>query len=66
MENIDLKQYPLATLFAWRAPIFLGKQGATDEASERRVIRARVAAELTQRQRENANPLDATNFDDLI
>ena len=43
MDIKTLQQYPLASLYAWRAPLFLGKQGATEDAAERRAIRRKVA-----------------------
>lgn len=66
MENIDLKQYPLATLFAWRAPIFLGKHGATPEAEERREIRAKVIAEVEHRRCPPLSSREVDEYEDLL
>ena len=67
MDIKTLKLYPLAALYAWREPLFVTPQGVSEEASERRIIRAKVVAELPrQRDRESDHVLGGTSYDDLI
>jgi hypothetical protein len=42
MDIKDLQQYPLASLYGWRASLFVTPQGVSDEAAERREIQKRV------------------------
>lgn len=63
MENNDLTQYPLARLFAWRQPFFVGSQGATEEAAERREIKQRVLLETAAAKR---GRLEAEEYADLL
>lgn len=66
MDINDLKQYPLASLYGWRSPLFLGEQGATPEAAERRAIREQVAREMAATRRRAAEAADREDLDDLI
>lgn len=66
MDINSLKQFPLAQLYAWREPLFVTPSGVSEEAVERRVIRAKVIAEA---ERNRAMPMSAREveeYEDLI
>lgn len=62
MENNDLMTFPLATLYGWRAPLFVTAQGVSDDAAERRLIQKRVAFEMWKAK----NARGEEDFSDIL
>lgn len=66
MENNDLMTYPLASLYGWRSPLFVTAQGVSEEAVERRTIRAAVIAEAERRRAPPMTQREVDEYEDLL